>query len=234
MTNILTKVMSKLDEETMDEFKRRDIQGRKLMAPEAEYQARVCLLGIVLHDITSERIQSGQYDLALESCKLLTKVCPKLAEAYRDMGIIYVRMHAYGCAEQAFYKAHTLSPDEDVYLNDYFVCMANLNKYQEIHDEGRKLHKKYPDMRAPMHWIGVALASLNEVEQAIRWFKKAIVANDEDNAARIGLAEAYIKLGKYDHASCECADALQEEPTNTKALELLAKSNFGKGELGLA
>ena len=76
----------------------------------------------------------------------------------------------------------------------------NSNKFFEVIKEGSKLIKKYPDKFVFYNILGLAYQGIHQLEEAEKYFLKAIEVNPNEFAPKNNLANTYTSLGKLDES----------------------------------
>jgi len=82
----------------------------------------------------------------------------------------------------------------------------------------------YPDHSPSLKLMGEILVKENKYDDAILYYKRALLVNPKDNEARINLADVYGWQGNYDRAIGLYKEILEEEPENISAMLGLART----------
>jgi tetratricopeptide (TPR) repeat protein len=118
---------------------------------------------------------------------------PRLAEQYYRNG-------EYEKAAVIFEKLYNKNPSRDYYFNRYVEVLLLLENYKETEKQLKKRIKKYPQKVQLYVKYGELYERQFEEEKANAQYQQAIKNLPKDRSEIIKLAQAYIKLTKYDLA----------------------------------
>ena len=86
-----------------------------------------------------------------------------------------------------------------------------------------KAHELAPQADGPPNNIGNIFYTLNQPDQAIAWWEKAIRTNPDKIDARLNLGLAYYFQGKIRQSAAQFEEVLKREPHNEKAIVMLKR-----------
>lgn len=129
---------------------------------------------------------------------------------YRNLGISYERLDQAEKAEQAFFKALALNPDDATTLNYIGYWWADENRRL---DEALSYIKRAVDLRPESGYFADSLGwvyfRLGRYEMAVDWLEKAIQLAPTDPLISDHLGDAYWKVGRRLEARYKWQHALE-------------------------
>ena len=198
----------------------------------------------------------GKYKDALDAYNKALDIFPEYKYNYFNIGNVQYQLGNYKEAVKNYstfletYSGH--SEARENLANSYLAIKDFKNaekQYQIIYD-------KNPDSFKDQYGYGISLLNTNQPDKAIAFLEKAIEIDAENNAAHLGLAQAYQDLGKndiayqqyqivlknvpnLDNVRLDYANLLASMDKNTEALEqynmyIKAFPNDVKGYLAIA
>ncbi len=96
-------------------------------------------------------------------------------------------------------------------------------KFNEVITDGEKLLKKYPNNVYILNICGLAHQSINNIENSILYFNKAISIDPNNTDPKNNLANSFIKKNLYKDAENLFKEILLKEPENIAALANYAR-----------
>ena len=198
----------------------------------------------------------GKYKDALEAYNKALDIFPEYKYNYFNIGNVQYQLGNYKEAVKNYstfletYSGH--SEARENLANSYLAIKDFTNAEQQY----RIIHDKNPDSFKDQYGYGISLLNTNQPDKAIAFLEKAIEIDADNNAAHLGLAQAYQDLGRNDVAYQQYQIVLKNVPNlnnvrldyanllasmnkNTEALEqynmyIKAFPNDVKGYLAIA
>ena len=96
--------------------------------------------------------------------------------------------------------------------------LINQNKLAQALIKCQNLAKKFPDNSYLSNLQGLILQSNGQIRKSIQYFKKAIVFQKDNNAAKNNLANAYKNLYEFSEAELLYKEIIRDDSKNIKAL----------------
>ncbi len=116
------------------------------------------------------------------------------------LGEQYYRNGEYEKAAVIFEQLYQKNPSRDYYFNRYIECLILVEDYKETEKQLKKRIKKYPQKVQLYVKYGELYERQFQEEKANAQYQQAIKNLPKDRSEIIKLAQAYIKLTKYDLA----------------------------------
>ncbi len=179
-----------------------------------------------LRSDADKALSEKKFDVAIQKYNEAVKLQSNDPDLYYNLALALANAHKFDDAMQNIDKAIQLKPGEAAYADlkkkiGDFKESEILNKAQEILTEGDKLFqakdysgalgkyqealKMVPETRKPQQavvlvQIAKTQGQLNQYDQAVATFKKAIDLAPENASHKAALAQYYMKEKKYDEA----------------------------------
>jgi len=144
--------------------------------------------------------QNGDLNQAIKSYKEAIAADGRLAEAYSNLGAVYLAQKSYDKAAEAFTKALALKPDRPTTLNGLGNALYARGKAAEAKDKWAKAIEIDPNFASAYYNMGNALESEKDEKSALSEYMKAINANPK-------MADAYYRIGGILHKTKHPAQA---------------------------
>lgn len=166
-------------------------------------------------------VQRGKIDDAAEFLEDATKAAPRSAEVRNELGSVYLRLGRMEDASNAFEKAIELNP---------FFAKARLNLAKLQLSRGKPAEAaatvrealKMSGHPEAYHVMGVALAQIGKLRDALRHFLTAFEMQPEMAGLRSNIANAFIDVGDRAAAREFCRQcAASGLPCSTETLKRL-------------
>ena len=112
----------------------------------------------------------------------LTGQCPRTAEAWDDLGELFSKMGSFDEAVEAFNKAIELEPSNGKSYGNLAYTLVSQNKYQEavpFYLKSIDLLEDNKDKATALNHLGNVYRKLNDYDNAIKAYQKAVVLADE-------------------------------------------------------
>ena len=168
------------------------------------------------------------YELIKHYQKIIDKD-EKSADAYVNLGFIYLNKEDYDKAIKCFQKIIELEPENpEAYNNMGYVHekMDMFDSAKKCYEKALELNKK--DIEAIIN-IGHILELQGDYHSAVSQYKKAITIDPKAPSAHFCLAVLYDCHDMYDEALNEYTNIIQINPSHTKALYNLGRIYFQLG-----
>lgn len=160
--------------------------------------------------------QNGDLNQAIKAYKEAIVADGRLAEAYSNLGAVYLAQKSYDKAAEAFSKALALKPDRPTTLNGLGNALYARGKAAEAKDKWAKAIEIDPNFASAYYNMGNALESEKDDKAAIGEYMKAIGANPK-------MADAYYRIGGILHKTKHPAQA---NVFLKKSMELAPNADF--------
>ena len=187
-----------------------------------------------LHRPTSEAdiarieslIASGKGDEARDLMAVAQARSKDLTGLRLRIGRAFLREGYVGPATALLSKVEeSLMKEERLAIAEYFLVAGDPFSSARFYDAALKAGM--PRSASILGRYGEALAQSANREAAVAAFQESLALDDSRNRVRLSLAVTLAKLNRRDEARVETLRVLRSEPTNAKALELLAALGQG-------
>jgi tetratricopeptide (TPR) repeat protein len=146
-----------------------------------------------------------------------TELCKNAAES--------VRSGKYSEAIRLYDAALHIHPDSPEVLNNLAVACYEAHQYSRALEISKKIWKSHPELRSAALICGLAAIQCDRPEDALEPLSRLLVsANQQDKDALLGLASAYIALGRISDAIDVYKRAVASFPNDAQAWYGLAIS----------
>ncbi len=144
--------------------------------------------------------QNGSLNQAIQEYKLAIEADGRLAEAYSNLGAVYLAQKSYAKAAEAFNKALALKPDRPTTLNGLGNALYARGQAAEAKDKWAKAIEIDPNFASAYYNMGNAFETEKDEKAALSEYMKAIEANPK-------MADAYYRIGGILHKTKHLAQA---------------------------
>jgi type IV pilus assembly protein PilF len=146
--------------------------------------------------------ERGQMDVAIDELNEAVKLDPNNAKAYNTYALVYAVLGEPQKAEQNFQRALQLSPDDPEIRQNwgFYLCTHGQQKASLAEFEIAARNTLYKTPEIPLVNAGRCSASLNEFALAESYFRRALAASPNNEAATLGLAQLAYRAGRLDEA----------------------------------
>jgi tetratricopeptide (TPR) repeat protein len=162
--------------------------------------------------------QNGSLNQAIQEYKAAILADGRLAEAYSNLGAVYLAQKSYEKAAEAFNKALALKPDKPTTLNGLGNALYARGKAAEAKDKWAKAVEIDPSFASAYYNMGNALESEKDEKAALAEYMKAIEADPKK-----AMPDAYYRIGGILHKTKHLA---QSRVFLKKSLEMAPNSDF--------
>ena len=138
--------------------------------------------------------EASMPDKAIESAKKLIELQPNSADAYYNVGYMYVKQEQYQEAIPIFKKAIELNPDMEYAYMNLAVCYSKINQYSNSIQILKQLVEKQPNNSDAWLSIAVNYLKMKQWRSAITPLRKTIELEPKNGQAYYNLGLAYLNL----------------------------------------
>ncbi len=157
--------------------------------------------------------------LAIEKLNEAVRLYPQFAEAYSELGSLYLRNGDLSKAEEALRKTLQLNEKNPTAQLNYGIVLLNQRKMYEAEKELEKAVLADETVATPHMYLGIALLGLDYPDYAEKEFLKAISLKDDEKIAQAHkyLGGIYWKKGNFKQAINELEKYLRFAPKASDA-----------------
>jgi len=169
-------------------------------------------------------LEKNDTKLAIEKLNEAVKLYPQFAEAYSELGSLYLRIGELNKAEEALRKTLQLNEKNPIAQLNYGIVLLNQRKMYEAEKELEKAVLADENAATPHMYLGIALLGLNYPEYAEKEFLKSISLKDDEKIAQAHkyLGGIYWKKGNFRQAADELEKYVKFSPKAPDAEKILA------------
>lgn len=144
-----------------------------------------------------DSLKSGEYDIAVDCFKSVTKVAPSQSAPYINLAIAYIRSDRDELAEPPLKKALELVAGHPLASHEYGLLLRRAGRFDEaraVYDNSLKLFPEY----FPLHNnLGVMCdLYINDLKCASRQYEMLLKAQPGDEKVELWLAEVQVRQGR--------------------------------------
>jgi len=177
--------------------------------------------------------ERGLFDQTVEYCQQALRIEPQYAEAYRQLGLVYVRQKKFEAAEKSLREAIQLRPEMARAHYQLALLYFKIGKEaeaatemelsQQLNKTTEELHTQIDTMmrnedKAPaLANIGRLYLNEQKYEEAVWEYQKAIWHNPSLAEAHNGIGYAYAMQGQFEEAIAAQQRAIQLNPEMAEA-----------------
>ncbi len=173
----------------------------------------------------SKFLDTGEIDQAIDTLTQAVKLDPDLAEAWFKLGI------AYGLAEKRDQTLETTDTEDNTAdakkpakSNSEKAFEKSVAAYKKIISSNENDHAAYFN-------LGRAYNKLNDDQDAAKALRQAVKLMPDDTEYQTELGAILIKLAQYREAIPPLKKALELDPENIRAQELLEDAEAGRSRV---
>lgn len=169
-----------------------------------------------------EAINKSDVKSAIEKLTEAVHLYPQFAEAYSELGTLYLKNGEMAKAEDALRRTLQLNEKNAAAQLNYGIVLLNQRKMFEAEKELEKAVLADENAATPHMYLGIALLGLDYEDYAEKEFLKAISLKDEEKIAQAHkyLSGIYWKKGNYKQAADELEKYLAFVPKAPDAEKL--------------
>ncbi len=171
-----------------------------------------------------EAKEKSDVKLAIEKLNEAVRLYPQFAEAYNELGSLYLKSGDLKKAEEALRKTLQLNEKNSSAQLNYGIVLLNQRKMYEAEKELEKAVLADETVAAPHMYLGIALLGLDYPDYAEKEFLKAISLRDDEKIAQAHkyLGGIYWKKGNFKQAADELEKYVKSSPKASDAEKILA------------
>ncbi|MGI8789006.1 MAG: tetratricopeptide repeat protein [Pyrinomonadaceae bacterium] len=156
---------------------------------------------------------------AVERFTEAVRIYPQFAEAYDELGTLYLKTGETNKAEDAIRRTLQFNEKNMNAQLNYGIVLLNQRKMYEAEKQLEKVVLADDTAATPHMYLGIALLGLNYPDYAEKEFLKAISLKDDGKLAQAHryLGGIYWKKGNYTQAAAELEKYLALEPKASDA-----------------
>jgi tetratricopeptide (TPR) repeat protein len=180
------------------------------------------------------QFQSGRYDLAEKTARVLVKTFPKHPFGWKALGGLLVQLEHHQEALEPLHRALAIDPNDVDSLNNLGIALHRLGKDKESEQSYRRVLEIRPDLAQTHNNLGTTLLDVGRKEEALSCYLRAVALKPDYADAYRNLGNAYYALERFEEAkeSYECA--LRIAPRNKIVLNTLGSIHRERGQAELA
>jgi Flp pilus assembly protein TadD len=169
-------------------------------------------------------IEKNNTKLAIEKLIEAVRLYPQFAEAYSELGSLYLRSGELNKAEEALRRTLRLNEKNPTAQLNYGIVLLNQRKMYEAEKELEKAVLADETAATPHMYLGIALLGLGYPEYAEKEFLKAISLKDDEKLAQAHryLGGIYWKKGNFQQAIDELEKYIKLAPKAADAEKVRA------------
>ncbi len=171
-------------------------------------------------------IKLEQYDLAITALQRAIAINPEYSTPWFNLGVIHTNKGDIDTAINALQKAIDIRPNffsAQRKLAEHFVAQSDYESAEILY---REILETQSHRKRMWHDFGLTLRELNNTDEAITAFEKAIELDERYFRSITQLAHIAYQKNQYDKAKAYLDKTLDIRPENTKARVLLARTYF--------
>ncbi len=165
-------------------------------------------------------------ELVLAECREALSIMPNCAEAFHLMGKVYLRKKLYRQAFEHLRSALLFIPRNVEVLVDYAACLTELGQTEKALKALKNAVRLNAKYASAYYGLGCVYLKMEDLEQSMRFFKKAIGLDKKD-------PRSYLKLGvlRYQKAKKTKDAALLQSAKDTLMQGLTLAQRYNKTDL---
>lgn len=166
-----------------------------------------------------EAKEKGDIKQAIEKLKEAVELYPQFAEAYSELGTLYLMNGEIDRAGEASQKTLQFNENNLNAQLNYGIVLLNQRKMYEAEKQLEKVVLADEKAATPHMYLGIALVGLNYPDYAEKEFLKAITLKDDEKVAQAHkyLGGIYWKRGNIKEAAIELEKYLRLVPKASDA-----------------
>ncbi|MFM8330235.1 MAG: tetratricopeptide repeat protein [Candidatus Methylumidiphilus sp.] len=160
----------------------------------------------------------GRVDDAERCWEIAVRICPDLADAHANLGMLLTDGGRLDQAEAAYRRALAIQPAHAVALNNLGVLLGRLERAAEAEAVYRRALAARPDYTDAFTNLGVLLATAERLGEAEDCFRQALALRPGDADAHYNLSILLLSLGRFREAWPHYEARYHPEKTKRTAL----------------
>ncbi len=178
----------------------------------------------------AERVQSQDYEAALNEFKRAAAYDPTLTDTYRNLGRVYELLGRDDEAIAAYRRGIAADTSSDVTRQDLASFFMTHNRYAEAETELKVIVRNNPNSAGPIASLGHIYLSQGRIAEAEQKFERVLQLAPRDAASHYSRGLVYAKKGELGDAITEFERAIEIRPAYAAARAELAYAYFDNGE----
>ena len=158
-----------------------------------------------------------------------TKVNPRDAVAYNELGLLFQQKGNYQLAKDLYYKATDIDDNLSEPHHNLGLISLYEGRYNTAIEHLTKAKKLSPDDARIRHRLGQAKAGLDQINEALKEYDEAIALDSEYIPAQLEKGRLLYSVRRYADATATCRAALTNSPKVQTTL--MARETRGTGIL---
>jgi tetratricopeptide (TPR) repeat protein len=172
-------------------------------------------------------------DKAMPHLKRSIEIDPNFAMAYATLGVVYGNMsereQASDCLKKAFELKERASEREKLYISAHYyeVVTGQIDKAIEVYESWKEA---YPRDTTPRDNVALRYSLIGQYEKALTNASEAMRLDAKDRFAYQNVAEAYVKLDRYDEGKGIAEQAIAQNADSEDVHAVLYQIAFIRGD----
>jgi len=156
---------------------------------------------IYLNNIIRMYDDAGMGDKAIAASRKLIENEPDNADAYYNLGYMFVKQEKFNEAVAEFKKSIELRPNFEFAYSNLGYCYTKLKKYKESIEVYKKLVSLNPQNGDAWLSIGIGYMFLRNFLGALEPMQKAVEVNPQSTSALFNLGVVYVNISEFGKAT---------------------------------
>jgi len=162
--------------------------------------------------------QKGELEQARALYEKLLQLEPANSDALHLLGVVLHQTGDSAAGARLIEHAIRLSPKQGAFYNNLGEALRGCQRWQDAARAYNKAVEINPQMAGAWYWLGVCLWQMNELNAALQALSNALILKPEQTHWRMGLAQIYKAMQKWQEAEREYRTVLTHTPTHHDAL----------------
>lgn len=172
-------------------------------------------------------LQYNQQNDALKNYLLLTKLDPRTADNFYQVGRIYEQQNRYDLALGFMQKCALLDKKHAKAHAEIGLMLYRTKQFNEAKKEIDLAIKLSPETYSSYYYLGKILKDAKDIAGALKAFEKAQRDQDVKQKAIIEHGSCYMLANRYDNAAVDFQRAIELDKTNSQSETLYARYFLG-------
>jgi tetratricopeptide (TPR) repeat protein len=171
--------------------------------------------------------RTGQSDEAVTALEKARQINPKDVDAISQLALVYDGMKRFGESDSLYELALSLSPDNDLVLNNFAYSLADRGiQMDRALEMSKKAIAAKPDNPSYLDTIGWIYFRLGEYARAESYILRAMEQGEVSAVVYEHLGDVYYKLDNHDRAIEYWNKALKLDENNTALREKITRGSL--------